>query len=199
MDPAPTVQLQQLLDRLRAGDAAAKREFLEQVCQRLRRLAGRILSGSFPALQQRHDVDSVVHETWLRLVQALEKVEPPTVEDFFRLAAHKIRQVLLDMTSRQRRVDQRETLLGQSGSLAASPGEPGSQTYDGERLALWTEFHDKVANLQDDERTVFELHYYLGLPQAEIARTLNLHPRKISYLWMAATEKLADELTGLSA
>jgi RNA polymerase sigma factor (sigma-70 family) len=199
MPEAPTVQLQQLLDRLRAGDAAAKREFLEQVCQRLRRLAGKILSGSFPALQRRHDVDSVVHETWLRLVQALEKVEPPTVDDFFRLAAHKIRQVLLDMTSKQRRVDQRETLLGQTGSFGASRGEPGNQTYDGERLALWTEFHDKVANLQDDERAVFELHYYLGLPQAEIARTLNLHPRKISYLWMAATEKLADQMAGLSA
>ena len=199
MSDAPTVQLQRLLDRLRAGDAAAKREFLDQVCQRLRRLAGKILSGSFPALQRRHDVDSVVHETWLRLVQALEKVEPPTVDDFFRLAAHKIRQVLLDMTSKQRRVDQRETLLGQTGSLNGSRGEPGNQTYDGERLALWTEFHNKVAGLSDDERTVFELHYYLGLPQAEIAKTLNVHPRKISYLWIAATESLADQMAGLGA
>jgi RNA polymerase sigma factor (sigma-70 family) len=199
MSDAPTVQLQHLLDRLRAGEAAAKREFLDQVCQRLRRLAGKILSGSFPALQRRHDVDSVVHETWLRLVQALEKVEPPTVDDFFRLAAHKIRQVLLDMTSQQRRIDQRETLLGQTSSLNGSRGEPGNQTYDGERLALWTEFHNKVASLNDDERTVFELHYYLGLPQAEIAKTLNVHPRKVSYLWVAATEQLADEMAGLSA
>ena len=66
-------------------------------------------------------------------------------------------------------------------------------------LALWTEFHNKVASLKEDERTVFELHYYLGLPQAEIAKTLNVHPRKISYLWVAATEQLADEMAGLSA
>ena len=132
-------------------------------------------------------------------MQALDKADPPTVDDFFRLAAHKIRQVLLDMTARQRRIDQRETLLGQSGSLSASRGEPGSQTYDGERLALWTEFHNKVTGLSEDQRTVFELHYYLGLPQAEIARTLNLHPRKVSYLWIAATESLADQMAGLSA
>lgn len=194
MDSAPTVQLQTLLDRLRQGDAAAKREFLEQVCDRLRRLAAKILSGSFPSLQGRHDVDSVVHETWLRLVQALDKAEPPTVADFFRLAAHKIRQVLLDMTSKQRRVDQRETLLGTSGSVGASRSELANQTYDGERLALWTEFHNKVATLDEAERTVFELHYYLGLPQAEIARTLELHPRKVSYLWIAATEKLAGSM-----
>jgi DNA-directed RNA polymerase specialized sigma24 family protein len=46
---------------------------------------------------------------------------------------------------------------------------------------------------------VFELHYYLGLPQAEIAKTLNVHPRKISYLWIAATESLADQMAGLGA
>jgi RNA polymerase sigma factor (sigma-70 family) len=132
-------------------------------------------------------------------VQALDKAEPPTVADFFRLAAHKIRQVLLDMTDKQRRIDQRETLLGQSGSPAASRGEPSSQTYDSERLALWTEFHNKVGTLAEAERTVFELHYYLGLPQAEIAKSLDLHPRKVSYLWVAATEKLAGELEGLSA
>ena len=38
------------------------------------------------------------------------------------------------------------------------------------------------------------MHYYLDLPQAEIARLLELHTRKVSYLWIAATEKLGDGL-----
>jgi RNA polymerase sigma factor (sigma-70 family) len=189
-----TLALQSLLDRLRRGDKAARREFLEQVCGRLRRLAATILFGSFPNLQSRHDVDSVVHETWLRLMQALDKTDPPTVADFFRLAAHKIRQVLLDMADRQRRIDQRETFLSRAESQPAAAHEPSNQTYDGAKLAQWTEFHDKVGRLEEPARTVFEMHYYLGLPQAEIARTLDLHPRKVSYLWIAATEKLADEL-----
>lgn len=46
---------------------------------------------------------------------------------------------------------------------------------------------------------MFELHYYLGLTQAEIAKTLNVHPRQISYLWIAATESLADQMAGLGA
>jgi RNA polymerase sigma factor (sigma-70 family) len=194
MDQDSTIQLQTLLDRLRQGDKAARREFLEQVCTRLRRLAAKILSGSFPNLQARHDVDSVVHETWLRLMQAMDKADPPTVADFFRLAAHKIRQVLLDMADRQRRLDRRETLLSRGDSQSAGRSEPGTQTYDGARLAQWTEFHNKVGRLEEQQRTVFEMHYYLGLPQAEIARTLDLHPRKVSYLWIAATEQLADEL-----
>jgi DNA-directed RNA polymerase specialized sigma24 family protein len=132
-------------------------------------------------------------------MQALDKSDPPTVADFFRLAAHKIRQVLLDMADRQRRIDQRETFLSRAdvgNGLRAVPhaGEPSNQTYDGAKLALWTEFHNNVGRLEEPGRTVFEMHYYLGLPQAEIARTLDLHPRKVSYLWIAATEQLADEL-----
>src|SRR5262245_9086496 len=193
MDQDTTIQLQSLLDRLRQGDKAARREFLEQVCSRLRRLAAKILYGSFPALRSRHDVDSIVHETWLRLIQALDKSDPPTVADFFRLAAHKIRHVLLDMADRQRRIDQRETFLSLGDSRLSGRSEAADQTYDGARLALWTEFHNKVGRLDELERTVFEMHYYLGLPQAEIARSLDLHPRKVSYLWVAATEQLADE------
>jgi RNA polymerase sigma factor (sigma-70 family) len=130
-------------------------------------------------------------------MQAMEKSDPPTVADFFRLAAHKIRQVLLDMADRQRRIDKRETFLSRGDSQLGERSELGDQTYDGARLALWTEFHNKVGRLEALERTVFEMHYYLGLPQAEIARALELHPRKVSYLWIAATEKLADELVHL--
>jgi RNA polymerase sigma factor (sigma-70 family) len=202
MDQPTTSALQALLDRLRTGDRQARREFLEQVCERLRRLAAKILSGSFPNLQARHEVDSVVHETWLRLMQALDKTDPPTVADFFRLAAFKIRQVLLDMVARQRRVDQRETFLAAADSQATGSVQPrselGTQTYDGAKLALWTELHNQVGRLPEAERTVFEMHYYLGLPQAEIAKVLELHPRKVSYLWIAATESLAGELSALA-
>jgi RNA polymerase sigma factor (sigma-70 family) len=189
-----SVEIQGLLDRLRQGDPQARRLVLERACQRLRRLAGRLLHGSFPDVARRHDVDSVVHETWVRLLQTLESTEPPTVADFFRLAAHKIRQVLLDMVQSERRREQREVIgLSSDQGAAASPAAM-NRTYDPARLALWTEFHEKVATLSEQERTVFEMHYYLDLPQAEIARVLEVHPRKVSYLWIAATEKLGDGL-----
>jgi RNA polymerase sigma factor (sigma-70 family) len=189
-----SVELQGLLDRLRQGDREARRLLLERACERLRRLAGRMLHGSFPELARRHELDSVVHETWVRLLQALDKAEPPTVADFFRLAAHKFRQVLLDMAQGERRRAQRE-VLGLSGADGARPApSPAETTCDPARLALWTEFHEKVATLGEQERAVFEMHYYLELPQAQIAQLLGLHPRKVSYLWIAATEKLGEGL-----
>jgi RNA polymerase sigma factor (sigma-70 family) len=186
--------LQDLLDRLRRGDREARRLLLERACERLRRLAGRMLHGSFAELARRHELDSVVHETWVRLLQALDRTEPPTVADFFRLAAHKFRQVLLDMAQGERRRAQRE-VLGLSAADGAGPAPAAANTtHDPARLALWTEFHEKVATLSEQQRAVFEMHYYLDLSQAEIARALELHPRKVSYLWIAATEKLGEGL-----
>jgi RNA polymerase sigma factor (sigma-70 family) len=196
MDEGSGAELGALLDRLRAGDREARRLLLERACERLRRLAGRMLHGSFPDVARRHELDSVVHETWVRLLQALDRAEPPTVADFFRLAAFKFRQVLLDMAQGERRRAQREVLaLGGADGGGAAPS-PASTTHDPARLALWTELHEKVATLGEQERAVFEMHYYLELPQAEIARALQLHPRKVSYLWIAATEKLGEALGG---
>ena len=194
MNEDSSVELQGLLDRLRKGDREARRLLLERACERLRRLAGRMLHGSFPELARRHELDSVVHETLVRLLQALDQTEPLTVADFFRLAAHKFRQVLLDMAQSERRRAQRE-VLGLSGADSEGPAPSAASTsYDPARLALWTEFHEKVATLSEQERAVFEMHYYLELPQTEIAQVLKLHPRKVSYLWIAATEKLGEGL-----
>src|SRR5262245_13923605 len=147
MDEDSSALLQGLLDRLRQGDREARRLLLERACERLRRLAGRMLHGSFPELARRHEVDSVVHETWVRLLQALDNTEPPTVADFFRLAAHKFRQVLLDLAQSERRRAQRE-VLGLSGpDIEEHTTSPASATHDPARLALWTEFHEKVATL----------------------------------------------------
>jgi RNA polymerase sigma factor (sigma-70 family) len=192
-----SVELQNLIDRLGRGDDAARGELLARAYYRLQRIAAAMFHRDFPGLRDRHDLESVVDETWARLLRALETTRPPTVEDFLRLVAHKVRQVLLDMAGRQKRDDvrQRDGLL--HAAEAPARVEPCDTTFEPGRLALLTEFHRQVENLPHDERTVFDLHYYTDLPQAEIARVLGLHPRKVSYLWVAATERLAQWLDGL--
>jgi RNA polymerase sigma factor (sigma-70 family) len=185
-----TLVFQSILKRLHAGDATARRALLDAACGRLSRLTAHILNQSFPAVAARHELDSVVHETWIRLAQAMESVEPESAEHFFRLAAQKVRQVLLDLIERARRVQNHEVLLSGGESDTGQPA--GGRTYDPERLTAWTEFHQRVATLPAEEREVFELHYYLDMPQADIADLLTIHPRKVSRLWVVATEKLAD-------
>ena len=192
MSQASTVELEQLIERIGEGSAEARRRLLELAYQRMYALAATILNRSFSDLAGRHEVDSVMSETWLRLVQALEKVQPPTVADFFRLAAHKMRQVLLDLVHSERRHAHARLVETARDTNSPIPAAMGNQTYDPARLAQWTEIHRQVEALPDDERAVFEMQYYLGMPQAEIARLLDVHPRKVSHLWIAATDRLAD-------
>lgn len=189
-----TLQFQSILQRMKKGDVTARRALLDAACNRLSRLAAHIFTGSFPTLANRHEVDSIVHETWLRLAQAMESVEPESLEHFFRLAAQKVRQVLLDMIERGRRGRNMELLGSSDGSSQMLTN--GGLTYDPSRLAVWTEFHQKVSALPEDEKAVFEMHYYLDLPQAEIATILDVHPRKVSRLWVCATDKLANNAVG---
>ena len=59
------------------------------------------------------------------------------------------------------------------------------------RLAVLTEFHQQVEKLPDDQRMVFEMRYYAGFSQVEIAQILGLPPKQVSRLWLAATRRLA--------
>lgn len=181
-----TAQLQSIVDRVRRGDPTARRALLDAAFNRLRRLTAHIFNGSFSPLAARHEVDSIAHEAWLRLAQAMESVDVQSLDHFFHLAAQKVRHVLLDLIDKDKRAQQLAT-FGSEGEQAV-----GGRTYDPARLAVWTEFHQKAAALPDDERAVFEMHYYLDLPQAEIAEVLGLHPRKVSRLWVTAMDKLAD-------
>ncbi len=101
------------------------------------------------------------------------------------------------MAGRQKRADDRMREPAGNKREFADNREPADESLDPGRLALLTEFHRQVENLPNDQRVVFDLHYYTDLPQVEIARLLGLHPRKVSYLWVAATERLAEWLDGL--
>ena len=178
-----SAELQRLIDQFSQGGIKPRRELLERAVNRLRRLSAKILGQSFPSLEAAHDVDSVVHETWMRLLPALEQTEVQTVEDFFRLAAHKIRQVLLDMVDRARRTSVEETLPSNAFDASGQSSDPA-------RLMMWGEFHQRVANLDDEQRQVFELHYYLEIPQVQIAQLLKISEKQVSRLWIKATNRL---------
>jgi RNA polymerase sigma factor (sigma-70 family) len=183
-----SVVLQKLIDRFPDGGPEVRRELLEHAMERLRRLTGKMLGQSFPSLQLHHDVDSVVHETWMRLLTALDETEPKSVQDFFRLAAHKIRQVLLNMVVRRERWNREHSFPSTDSSHPFDPTHPSSQ--DPGKLLMWSEFHQRVENLEAEARQVFEMHYYLDIPQIQIANVLNLHRRQVSRLWLKAVDQV---------
>jgi RNA polymerase sigma factor (sigma-70 family) len=194
MDGETTSDLVDLIERLGKGDEAAQRRLLERAHERVVRIAATIFYKDFPVLQERHDLESVVSETWLRLASSLLAVQPRGIDDFFGLVIVKVRQVLLDMARRQLRADHRRVYGARDADESGQAGEcdPGDISHDPRQLALFTEFHEQVEKLATDERRVFELSYYGGLTQAETAQVMGLHPRKVSRLWFSATQHLAE-------
>ena len=189
MTSGQSTHLQSLLDRLRQGDPSARNELIGGAYDRLRFLARKMLRREFPRLQEVHGPTSVVHRSALRLIQALEKVQPTTVRDFFNLAARHMRWALLDLANMNRREPEPLGGADDSGSDRPNP-EPNDHADSPEDLAVWATFHRKVADLPADEREVFEWVWYHGRSQAELAELLAVPPKEISNRWLRARVKL---------
>jgi RNA polymerase sigma-70 factor (ECF subfamily) len=178
-----TAELGALLERLRAGDAAARDLLIARASGRLRRLSRRLL-GDFGRLRRYEDTDDVLQSAVLRLLRALRDAPPDSVPHFFRLAAVQIRRELLDLARRYRAQD-RPTPDG---------ADRGTTTFEPGRLARWTEFHTAAGRLPEEERAVFDLLWYQGLPQAEAAALLGVSVPTVKRRWLAARLKLRDLL-----
>jgi len=74
-------------------------------------------------------------------------------------------------------------------SLAESTNEPA-------RLATWTEFHERVEGLPDEDRALFDLLWYQGLTQAEAGDILGVSERTVNTRWVKARLKLHRALGG---
>src|SRR5262245_11894987 len=94
--PLQTLQMHDWLDRMRAGDRAAREELLRAICGRLEQLARRRLR-RFPSVRRWAETWDVLQSSLLRLLRALEQMRPASTRDLFNLAAVLMRRELLDL------------------------------------------------------------------------------------------------------
>jgi RNA polymerase sigma-70 factor (ECF subfamily) len=204
MDDDTISQLQGWVDRLRAGDAAARDELINRACDRLRRLTHKMLQ-DFTRLRRWEDTDDVLQNAVVRLLQALRSVTPATPEEFFRLAARQIRRELLDLARHYYGPQGRGAHHASLGDLSGSGGSPppgveaSTSTLEPTRLAMWTEFHQLIEGLPPEERAVFDLVWYHGMTQAEAAAVLNVSGPTVKRRWMAARLHLQEIWRGSRA
>src|SRR5262245_3406634 len=124
--------LQGHLDRLRAGDLGARDALLAHARDRLLRLTERMLA-DYPGVRRWERAEAVGQNAALRLWKSLADVQPPTVRDFYRLAALQIRRELLALARHyggpQGIGAHHESVAGQS-SQGPAPADPGGITHD---------------------------------------------------------------------
>jgi RNA polymerase sigma factor (sigma-70 family) len=202
-DPSSqTLHIQACLDCIRGGDAAARGELPRCACERLRKLARKMLKG-YPSVRRWEQTDDVLQNAALRLHRTLQQMPVPTALDFFRLAALNIRRELLDLTKHYygpRGQGARHATWGAGDSSTtrsdAEPAAPHDPSGDPARLAAWGEFHEQIGALPDEQREIFDLIWYQGLSQAEAAQLLNVSERTVKRRWQAARLKLHEALEG---
>src|SRR5262249_45161374 len=83
-----------------------------------------------------------------------------------------------------------------SGSTPPPIYDDPQSTFDPINLSRWAEFHERVADLPDDERLVFDLVWYQGLSQPAAAEVLGISERTVKRRWLSARITLGSALGG---
>jgi RNA polymerase sigma factor (sigma-70 family) len=192
-DGPQTALLQAWLERVRAGEPGALDGLLRHAGERLQRLTHQMLAG-FPGVRRWAETDDVFQNALVRLLRALESVQPDTPRAFLGLAAEQIRRELIDLA---RHYYGPEGLGANHGTRPpqAPPPDKTDLSHDPARLAEWAELHQHIGTLPDDEREVFGLLFYQGLSQAEAAELLGVTVRTVQRRWQAALLRLHRALS----
>lgn len=196
MDRPGDSQLRQLLDSAANGDSAAYGEVINLSAERVHRLTARMLQ-NYPHLRRWEETADVVQNALIRLHRSLEQVRPDSVRGFFGLAATQIRRTLIDLSRHH---------FGPMGAVANYQSNCGVQSRLGEQHARgedpaslqdWSDFHESVGELDEEHREVFELVWYSGLTQAEIAKLLSISiptvKRRLRRSRILLAQRLYDE------
>lgn len=192
-------RLATLLDGLQQTDDQLRRDAVDTLLgiarARMQTLAHRMLRG-FRGVRRWDDTDDVVQESLIRLHRAMETVTITDAKHFMALAAVQVRRQLLDLArhhaSPSSFAANHDSDGGDGLPRVATAIDPVHAPPDA--LAAWTRFHEVVAGLPDEERQLFELVWYLGAEQADIAAILGCSTRTVRRRWEATKQRLVDRL-----
>lgn len=194
-----TAQLQKWIDLVQSGDEQARTRLIEHACDRLRLLARKMLRG-FPTVRRWEETDDVFTEALTRLHRSLATVQPESPRHFYSLAATQIRRVLIDMSRRYYGPQGLGAHHDTAGDDSQGDRRPSPEAVDGSDeptdLMEWTEFHEQVEALPEEEREAFSLLWYDGLSQEEAAQVMGVSERTLRRRWHDARYRLSKARRG---
>ena len=160
--------LETLVSRINEGEKDAIWELLECTHMRLRGLAGKILRVDFPRVRQGclYQTTDLTADLRLKLAETLVDLEISGVKHFFRLAAKRIRWLLLDVL--------RNAVLHDSMSSNDFVGEDSQVDCD-----ILVRLLELIQTLPAELYEVVDLHVCLGWPKTEVARQLEVNERTV--------------------
>jgi RNA polymerase sigma factor (TIGR02999 family) len=174
------------LDAAEHGDPKAAEELLPLVYEELRKLAAAKMA------QQPHgqtlQATALVHEVWLRLVDAPNR-QFASRRHFFLAAAQAMRHLLIERARRKLR----ERHGGALQRVDVDDVEIAAPA-DDERLIKINAALEELALLEPDKAEVVKLRFFVGLDEKEVAELLDLSPRTVERYWSYAKAWLFERI-----
>ena len=184
-------EVTRILSAIEQGDRQAADELLPLVYSELRKLATQRLASEKPG--QTLQATALVHEAYLRLVDAEKPQEWNSRGHFFAAAAEAMRRILVEQARRKRRPkhggDLQRVDLDEALCVSDAPSED-LVTLD--MVLTRFEVIDPMA------AKLVKLRYFTGLSMPEAAKALEISLRTAERNWTYAKTWLHRELGGLS-
>ncbi|HEY7330526.1 MAG TPA: ECF-type sigma factor [Gemmataceae bacterium] len=169
----------QILNAIEGGDPHAAEQLLPLVYNELRRLAAEKMAQEKPG--QTLQATALVHEAYVRLVDADKPRQWQSRGHFFAAAAEAMRHILVDRArrkrSRKRGGDRSRIALDEANFATAE---------DAEEVLAVNEALAGLAATDAQAAELVKLRYFAGLSIPESAEILNISPRSADRLWAYA-------------
>jgi RNA polymerase sigma factor (TIGR02999 family) len=174
-------EVTRILGAIEQGDQQAAGQLLPLVYDELRRLAAQKLAQEKPG--QTLEATALVHEAYLRLVDAEQAQRWNSRGHFFAAAAEAMRRILVENARRRRSRKRGGDLEHQDANLEdlplAAPGDPL------EVLAVH-EALERLAVKSPRKAELVKLRYFLGCTMAETAQILGIALKTAEEDWTYA-------------
>jgi RNA polymerase sigma-70 factor (ECF subfamily) len=171
MEPAPA-DVTSLLNKLAAGDQEAAAQLVPLVYEELRRLAARRLRQERP--DHTLQATALVHEAYLKLsAQGNAKWQNRT--QFFAVASHVMRRILVDYARGQQRVRRggKQQKVSLDDVVLVSPDRT-------EEVLTVHESLSRLEKLDARQARIVELRYFGGLTVEEIAEVVGISTKTVT-------------------
>jgi RNA polymerase sigma factor (TIGR02999 family) len=181
-------EVTRILSAVEAGEPREAERLLPLVYDELRRLAAQRLAREKPG--QTLQATALVHEAYLRLVDAETIQRWDSRGHFFAAAAEAMRRILVEQARRKGRLRhggglQRVDLL--DAAVAAEP-------FDDEQILLLDGALTRLADARPQAAVLVKLRFFSGLTVDEAAPMLGLSPRTAQRLWAFARAWLRRDM-----
>lgn len=182
-------EVTRILSEIEHGESGASARLLSLVYDELHHLARQKLAHEAPG--HTLQATALVHEVYLRLVQAPQPPSWNSRGHFFAAAAEAMRRILVENARRKRTLRRG----GDRGRIDLSLVDPPAPRLSDDILAI-NEALEKLEQHDRAKAELVKLHFFAGLTMEQAAEALGISPATAYRYWSYARAWLHQEIVG---